>query len=143
MPARRDRASRIKRPCDTEAHIVVVVIWGGGGAVRRADLIVDPRSAAGDPAAAFFPDPCGAVCRGAGVATVVAILHPLPDVAMHVVETKRIGLERSNRGGLPGVPFAAAAKAIGVALADLVAPRVGRGGAGARRVFPFGFGEQT
>jgi uncharacterized protein YqgC (DUF456 family) len=72
------------------------------------------------------------------IAIMIAVLHPLPDVASHVIEAKRIGGERANRRRMPPVPLAAAAVTIGVVLADLVAPIIGCRCTGASRVLPFG-----
>src|SRR5262245_47821687 len=48
--------------------------------------IVIPRPAAQNAQAAVCGDDGGAVCRRAGIAVLVAVLHPLPDIAMHVVQ---------------------------------------------------------
>jgi hypothetical protein len=52
-----------------------------------------------------------------------AILNPFPSIAVHVVEAECIGGERANRSCLMEVPLAAAALAVGVALADLIAQK--------------------
>src|SRR5436190_14391816 len=70
----------------------------------------------------------------------IAILHPLPHVASHIVEAERIRLERSDGRG--SRPLAAATIAIGIPLTDLVAPEIGSR-AGASRVFPFRLGKET
>src|ERR1019366_10326195 len=50
---------------------------------------------------------------------------------------------RADRRGLLAVPLAAAATAVGVPFADLIAPVIGRRGAGASCVFPFCLREQS
>ena len=62
--------------------------------------------------------------------------------AVHGVEAKRIGGERARWSPLLGVPLAAAACTVGVALADLVAPGIRRLRSAARCKFPFGLGEE-
>ena len=113
-------------------------------AVGRAEVlrIKEPGTAANDTAATVTSPPRRAVRGCTLVAVVEAILHPFPDVAVHVVEAERIGGERADRRRLLVVPLAAAAVAVGVALADLVAPGIGRLGAGARGIFPFRLGQQ-
>src|SRR5262249_43048212 len=101
-----------------------------------------PRTAADHTDVASQSAPRQAIRRCVVVGIVIAILYPLKYVARHVVEAKLIGLERSDRRGLPVIPLAAAPITVGVALADLLAPEIARGRAGARGVFPFGFCEQ-
>src|SRR6185369_822353 len=63
------------------------------------------------------------ILGGARVAVMPAIRHPLPDVAVHVMETPAIGLEAADRCGASLlVPRAAAELAVGQPLArDVVA----------------------
>ena len=91
---------------------------------------------------AISAGPCRTTCGRSVVVTVIAILYPLPHISGHIVETESVGWERSDRRGLT-VGRAAAVKAESVRFADRVAPVIGRGGAGAGRVFPFGLGKQT
>src|SRR5262249_1203304 len=94
------------------------------------------------PVAAIASYPCRPIPGRTIVVLMIAVLDPLEHVTGHIVEAERIRLERSDRCGLLAVPLAAAAVAGGVLLANLVAPEIGGSGAGARRVFPFGLGEQ-
>src|SRR5207237_7206677 len=82
------------------------------------------------------------VGRRSVVSIVPAILHPFPDIAEHVPQTKWVRRERSDRSRLLVVPGGAASLAIGVGASDLVAPPIGRRGPCASRIFPFRFGEQ-
>src|SRR5262245_9427007 len=121
-----------------------MIVGGEPEAQRRAQphRIADKRTAANEPVVAVASDPGRAVVRCAVVIGMQTILDPLPDVAVHVVEAERVGRKRADRRGLAAVKIAAAAVAVGVVFAELVAPRIGRRRAGARRILPFGFGEQ-
>ena len=100
-------------------------------------------AAAYDTRAAIGPRPGRAIRRRAGIAVLVAVLRPLPHVAMHVVQSERVGRERAGRRGLLVVPHATAPVAVGAASADFIAPGVDRAAASARRIFPFGLAEQA
>src|SRR5262249_50629907 len=80
---------------------------------------------------------------GAAVIFVPAVLDPLIDIAVHVVETESVGPKRADGCGRLVVPPAAAVLAIGVIGADGLAPGISCGAAGPRRVFPFGFRQQA
>jgi hypothetical protein len=73
---------------------------------------------------------------------VIAVLYPLIHIANHIVESEYIRLKRSNWRGPPS-NLATATSAIGISLADLVTPVVGRRAASASRIFPFRFSQQT
>ena len=77
-------------------------------AVRHAEIRrrVLPASATCHALIAVPPLPCTAVDGHPLIARVPAILHPLPHVAMHVVEPERVGGERARRRRLPDVPIA-------------------------------------
>src|SRR5262249_21698014 len=72
-----------------------------------------------------------------------AVLHPLPHIAVHVVQAESTGGKRADRSRPLKVPLATTAVTVGISLAELVAPGIGRRGPGARRIFPFGLGEQA
>src|SRR6185437_16190963 len=119
-------------------------IGGIGGACRRADLIGSLKPCA---TAHHVPGAVGLLCSGVVGG---AILGPLPHVSEHVVETETVACEASNRRGEP--PAVAPAdrgtaalvrSVIGVVAVDRVAPWPGRGGAGTRGIFPFGFARQA
>src|SRR5215510_9172661 len=86
---------------------------------------------------------CVAVRRSVRVIVFVAVGHPLPHVAMHIVEAEGIRLERADRSRLLLVPLATAAITIGAVLADLIAPGVFGATTRPRRILPFGFGQQA
>ena len=67
-------------------------------ACRRAQIpwLAGPGAAAQDATIAVAGRPGRAVRRSAFVAVVVAILDPLPGIAVHVVEAPGIGLESST-----------------------------------------------
>ena len=58
------------------------------------------------------------------MASVPAILHPLPNVAVHVVQAEGVRRERANLDSLTIVPRAAAAVAVRSACPDSVPPMV-------------------
>src|SRR5437763_869098 len=62
---------------------------------------------------------------------------------MHVMEAKLIRCERADRSRPLAVPVAAAAVATGLAVADLIAPGIGRRRSGARCIFPFRLGQKA
>src|SRR5262249_38119691 len=105
----RDRAgSGRKRPPNPQTHKNAreageVPVAGG-----RADVLrkVAPGSAADAAATAISTGPRRTICGRFFVIFMIAILHPLPHIAGHVVEAERIGRERSDRRGLTIVPFA-------------------------------------
>src|SRR6516165_6127948 len=146
--ARRDRdraGSGGKRATDPEAKLVAPHVGAVGVAACGAETprIAVPGAAAEDTATAFaFFNPSRTVLRSPVVVLVLAILDPLPDIAMHVMETECIGGERADGSRPLIVPLAAAPVAIGVPFADLVAPRIGRLRSSTRRIFPFCLGEQ-
>ena len=122
--ARRQRdyaSSSGKRSPDPEADTDALVPGGVPVAFGRADVPwnVAPGTAPEDTATAFSAGPRRTVRRCPIVTVVIAILHPLPNVTSHIVETEGIGLERSNGRGLPD-PLTAATVAVGVVFADLL-----------------------
>src|SRR5689334_21191784 len=131
-------------PCDTKAQSVVTVSGESPDARRQAQIPrkTVPGAAAVDSPRAIAGCPRRTIRRRAGVVNVVAILHPLPDIARYIIKTERIGLERSDRRGLLVVPSADASVAVCVALSERVTPVKGGGGARACGVFPFGLGQQ-
>src|SRR5260370_13483983 len=134
-----------KGPSDPKAGVVVPVVLLVPVAVRRPWIcrIVVPGTAADDT---FLAIPCRPRNKAIGGRPVVvlmpAILHPLPHIAGHIVESERIGLERSDRRGSQFAPLVFAAMAVGVFFVDLVAPVKGPLGAGTRPLVPFGVLEQ-
>ena len=71
---------------------------GCPSAVGRAEdpRTADPGTAADDAATAISTGPRRTVGGRSFVVVVIAILHPLPDVARHVVKTERIGRRTSQ-----------------------------------------------
>ena len=93
----RNKDSRCnKRPANPEAKVVDPVAGGARVAVRGAEAVWSevPGTAAVDTgfAVAAF-DPGRTIRRRAIVIVVGAILDPLKDIADHVIEAERIGLE--------------------------------------------------
>src|SRR5579872_2627705 len=135
---------RPERTSDTEAHAVETAIapvspTAGGDNVRG---IADVRPAAyGMLRAVAAGDPYRAVSRRISVIIVPTVLRPLPDAADHIVEAECIRRERADRRRRLVVPSRAATVAVRIALTNIVAPWIGRGGARARGIFVFGLAE--
>src|SRR5262245_43729378 len=72
-----------------------------------------------------------------------AILHPLPDVAVHVVKSEGVGLKRTNGRRLLNVPLATTAVATSVAHTQIIAPGIASIGASSCRIFPFDLAEKS
>ena len=79
---------------------------------------------------------------GTHVILVPAILNPFPNVAVHVVKSKCVRLERSGGRRLFEIPLSAAAIAVGVAGARFVTPGIAGIGATAGAVLPFGLAQE-
>src|SRR5580658_5339318 len=143
---KRDKDLRCKkRPGDPETQDVDPVVGGASFAARDAEVIwsIDPGAAADDKFAAIAAfDPRRAIRRRIFVIAVDAIFSPLKDIADHIIETQPVRSERADRRSLAFVPLAAAAIAVGVVLADVVAPGIRRRRSSARCVFVFRFGQQ-
>src|SRR5580700_8152594 len=101
-----------------------------------------PGTGADHPFAAVAGDPGRSIGRRAIEIVVPAILDPLEHVARHVVKAEAIGRERAHRRGLAAVPGAAAVFAIGVILAEFVAPGIERLRSRPRGIFVFCFTEE-
>ena len=67
-----------------------------------------------------------------------AILHPFPDIAVHIIEAERVRLVGADGKSLVW-NFRQTGTAVGVGFAGRVAPGVLGRGAAAGRVLPFGF----
>ncbi len=72
-----------------------------------------------------------------------AIRRPFPGISQHAHQAEGVGRETVDRRQQLVVPARAAAIAIGVALADLIAPPARCVGAGAGGIFPFRFAGQA
>src|SRR5262249_15026406 len=107
----------------------------------RTDVspVGEPCAAAAYSALAISCHPWASVGRGTLIAFLEAILHPLEDIAGHIVEPKAVRLEGSDRRGLAVIPFTSAIYAIGGSFAYFVATEIPRGRFSPRRVFPFSF----
>jgi hypothetical protein len=90
--------SRTERPCDTQT-VAANPASGGIPATSsgaEAFRIAHPGTAAEDAATTFAAGPYGTINRCSIISFVVAVLYPLPHVAGHIVEAKRVWFERSN-----------------------------------------------
>ena len=87
-----------ERPPETEAKPIAPLVGGERAAEGRAEVLrmVEPGTAAKDPATLTLGArcrPCGAVRWRTLIGAVPTVLNPFQDVAMHVVQAKRIGCE--------------------------------------------------
>src|SRR4029079_8621587 len=88
----------LQRPGNSKARVFDADPASGGVAVGGAEElgIVVPGSTAQDAESAVAGGPGSAVRRRARIAALVAVLDPLPDVAVHIVETEGVAGERPH-----------------------------------------------
>ena len=122
--SRRTKDSRGKRPGDTKPEVVEPSDGGKPEPVRRTQIprYADPRAPAQHATRTISPLPGRPVRRCTKIVVVPAILHPLPHVPVHIVQTPRICGEPTHRRCALGVPPAAATTAIGQVAADVIPP---------------------
>jgi hypothetical protein len=119
--------------------------------VGRAEVArrVEPGTAADDTRAAILECPGRAVRRRALIAGVIAILERIPNIAVHLVETPRIGLEFIDRQRpLPTFTLHAAgvgdgAVVVGLARGNRAPPPERRGCPCPRDVLPLRLAQQA
>src|SRR5262249_11271751 len=101
---------------------------------------VEPGAATKDTHFAITTGPSRTVGGRSIVGIVIAILDPLEDVAVHLIETPRVRLEGVDRE----CPALRVAEAVVVCLAggDRGAPPEGRGRPSTRDLFALGFAQQ-
>jgi hypothetical protein len=119
-PIRNSTNSMAKRTPNAETQVHVLEAGRVPAAAGRAETLgnIFPGPAADDTVGATAAcSPRRAVRRRSIVIIVIAILDPLRDIAVHIVEPKLIRCELSDLGGQR-----AAAVTAGVARANLVAP---------------------
>ena len=73
----------------------------------RVGRIEVPGTTAQHPRPILFY-PSRTIRRCARIVLVLMILTPFPDIAMYIVQPERIGIERTDRGGLFAAPLATA-----------------------------------
>src|ERR1700694_2089341 len=97
--------SLLHRPGDAKASILHAYAGRGGIAISRTKQlgVVVPRAAAQDIELAAGCLYGGAVGGCAGVAVLVAVLYPLPDVTVHIIQAEGVGLEGADVEGLLAV----------------------------------------
>ena len=134
---------------DAEARETRIIIVRGvrrrAAARRRANenRHIVPGAAAQHMTGAIGFNPGAAVGGRADIGIVPAIRRPLPGIAQHAVKPETVGREGIHWRQHMIVPFAAAAVAVGVGLADILAPPACAIGAGAGGIFPFRFTGQA
>jgi hypothetical protein len=81
--------------------------------MRKPTLELRASGRSGPPSSSLTGSNCGRFgLPGADVIVMVAVLHPLPDVARHVVKAECVGREQADGRGLQIAPLAAAAVAV-------------------------------
>src|SRR5262249_43836532 len=121
-----------KNPGNTQADEVDPVVGYEPVAVSRAHepRTHEPGAAAKNARAIGFVGWSGAILGSGRVSFfVVAVLYPLPDIAVHVVKAEGVGLELADRCGLLPVPLAPASIAVRHDLTielDVVTPGIAR-----------------
>src|SRR5262249_53006487 len=145
-------SSKIAR--DPEADIIgaiACIVRRSRGRTEQTRFVA-PRAATNDPLGARAASHSRAVGRRPGVAILVAILGPFPDVAVHLVQIPGVWLERIDSfSALAIQPGGAAALVylrvfpvvIGLVRCYRAAPPEGRDRCGARHVFTFGFRQKA
>src|SRR4026209_2059471 len=147
---------RLQRSGNSEARVFDTDTASGGVAVGGAEElgVVVPGPAAEDAETAVARCHRSAVRRRARIAVLVAVLDPLPDVAVHIVETEGVAGERPHVERLLAIEAlrAAAVFEIGIVVRLLVVDRGARGKRrvrvgsprhAARRVLPFRLRHQS
>src|SRR6187401_826819 len=86
------------RSCNPEARIFRADAGNRGVAIGRTQQpgVVVPGAPTEDAQAAIRGFDCRAVRRCTLIAVLVAVLHPLPDVAVHVVEAEGVPGQRPH-----------------------------------------------
>ncbi len=114
-------------------------------AVRGTDAPrpVEPGPAAKNVTTAVARRPSLSLARRPNIALVPAILDPLPDKSVHVVQIESICPELADGRRLPTVPSAAATVAVCLVATYVIASRVVRRRPGAGDVLPFRLRQQT
>src|SRR5215475_5790531 len=116
-----------KGPRNTEADFSGLDTRVMPNAGRRADQSWNVhKGTAAEDTKVFFAvfRPGASVGRCGVIVVVIAVFDPLPYIAMHIVETEGVWLERADRRSLLLVPLTTAAVAICAVRADFVTPGI-------------------
>src|SRR6202048_5198777 len=127
-----------ERPRRPNAEAIVSATGGIAAAGCNAKVrgVANPEPPTVNPKTAVSGRPCRAIAGRSLVRIVEAIFEPLPCIAGHVVKAERICFKRTDGRRTDVIPFGATHTAIGVSLAELIAPVIGCRGPGAGHVFP-------
>src|SRR3984893_16865874 len=117
-------------------------VWRQLVANGRAEFLgfAVPGTAAQEAAGAARKVPSRSVGGRSFVGAIIAILDPLPHIAMHVVEDPCIGRVRADFLG-PAFTLLSVRK-VGLIVGDGIPEGIFSGCAGARRIFPLGFAQK-
>ena len=131
-------------PYQTDADVVAGVFSRKASAVGRRHQLGDviPGAAPYGTPPAIVTISWRTIRRRALIVLPVAVVHPLPNIAVHIVQTERVGFERFHRRR-PLVKLGAAFPAIGEVFARFVAPPIARARPGTGGIFPLRFRGQA
>jgi hypothetical protein len=140
IPVVKIQGSRGKHPGNPAADSAAPDDGLVPAAVRRAQVarFVVPGAAAHHAAAAIAAGPGAAVIWRPLVVVVPAVLDPLPDIAMHVVEAPLVGRVRADLDGLSDI-----LAEVGVVVRDPGANVISRCRSGPAGIFPLGLAEEA
>ena len=147
----RERSSGRECRGGTKADVLVSTRRGIPEAIggTKSSRIVEPRTAAKTAPGTITGNPSRAIRGGLTIGVVRAILQPLPDVTVNVVESEIIGVEASNRNG-PRAIFTFRAPTVRIVAVevrlrcgDLIARVKLCRSPGSRRVLPLRLGRQS
>ena len=148
-----ERKQNLKGPGNAEPRAEAPVVGVAREARRRADergSAAPGRTTANDTPAVTSSCPCIAIRWCPIVVVVPAILRPLPNIAMHVMDFEFVGRKAADRCcvypliATNSKPVAAFVfPVIGKIVARLIAPPVFRHRSCAGHIFPFRFAQQT
>lgn len=120
---------------DVAAVTGVRVEEATGGRAREGS-IVDPGPAAQRPGLLLISNPGGTIVRRLFIIIMPVIKAPLPDIAMYVKETERIGGKGIHRRSLLAAPLATAAIKISLVITRFIAPPIACGSSCPRGKLP-------
>ena len=143
------KESRDERPSHAKTDIVVSVPGVQHATIRRADeqRMVAPRSAAENMRGTISTHPCTTIIRSSRssdlVINVPAILDPLPNIPVNVMQTERIRTETPDRRRALIIPTAPAVTAVRKVPTDIVAPVIPSRRPGPGNILPLGLAQQA
>jgi hypothetical protein len=105
----------LKGPGDAEPEGDAPDVWVDPDAARGTEVRTDvaPSPAAKHAGGAISRFVCGTVAWQGRIRVCVTILHPFPDIAMHVVEAEPVGCARRAHRACPVIVALSKIRAVG------------------------------